>query len=251
MRRGDEQDGPYELEQWIPKVEERTLTLEGTLSASSLKRITSLFDRPPAFKAQVTASDPLTPPAVQPNTEYALPVTLQATKEHFRRVLDLVDDLHHRPNQGSNYSLGSIALWCETFARKIDQLPQAGVDPELVRYGNFVSDSLRSAAASIRNSYVRRRVRQSSTPVPYDYYTYNTTYGYSYRWNLFGGGLVPWGEWGTYAVPDYRAYQQNLNAITAQERAAAGQQMREIFAKIDAAAADVRGRMTEKFKEPF
>ena len=39
-----------ELQDWIPKVDGRRVTLEGNLTSSGLKRVFSLFDNPPSFK---------------------------------------------------------------------------------------------------------------------------------------------------------------------------------------------------------
>ena len=38
-----------ELQNWTPKVDGQQVTLEGDLTASGMKRIFSLFDRPPTF----------------------------------------------------------------------------------------------------------------------------------------------------------------------------------------------------------
>ncbi|MGE3776818.1 MAG: hypothetical protein AB7F89_06530 [Pirellulaceae bacterium] len=267
-----------ELEQWSPKVADRTISLEGYLSPSGMRRISSLFDRPPAFKpgvdlAKASSAHGLNVPpppapakpaatgqanaasqtstASQTAADSVAQTSVQASQEYLKRVSELIEDLRKKPQRSSNYTMGSIALWCDTFARKIDQLPTMGVDPELSNFAAFASDSMRAASSAIRDSYARKRARQTATPVPYDYYTYNTTYGYSARWNIFGGYAVPWGSSITVPVPDYRAYQQARTAISTQERVTGANQARDILAKVDDAEGDIRRRMAEKYRAPF
>jgi hypothetical protein len=237
-----------DLQEWTPKVNQSAITLEGYLSPSGMRRLTSLFDRPPAFKPGVEIAAPSTTPPTQQSTEG---LSVQASQEYFRRVTDLIEDLRTKPRGATNYTMGSIAKWYDTFARKIDQLPSAGVDPELSNYGAYAADALRAASSAIHTSYARKRARQVSTPVPYDYYTYNNTYGFAYRWNLWGGFYVPWGSWETFKVPDYRAYQQDRTAISAQERVTGANQAREIVGKLDEATGDIRRRMSAKYKTNF
>jgi hypothetical protein len=244
-----------DLHEWTPKVNQSAITLEGYLSPSGMRRLTSLFDRPPAFKPGVefaaAAANAPAAPTQQSTQQLTDGVSVQASQEYFRRVTDLVNDLRAKPRGATNYTMGSIAKWYDTFARKIDQLPSAGVDPELSNYGAYAADSLRAASSSIHTSYARKRARQVSTPVPYDYYTYNNTYGFAYRWNLWGGFYVPWGSWETVKVPDYRAYQQDRTAISAQERVTGANQAREIVGKLDEATGDIRRRMAAKYKTNF
>jgi hypothetical protein len=241
-----------DLQDWTAKSGERAISLEGYLTPSGMRRITSLFDRPPAFKHGTEFVTATPPPATQQTSQQSSSqASVQASQEYLRRVTDLIDDLRTRPRGSANYTMGSVAKWYETFARKIDQLPAVGVDPELSNYGAFAADSLRAASSAIHSSYARKRARQTATTVPYDYYTYGTTYGYSYSWNPFGAGYMPLGFMGTFAVPDYRSYQQQRTAIGAQERVTGANQAREIISKLDEATGDIRRKMSAKHSAPF
>ena len=85
-------------------------------------------------------------------------------------------------------------------------------DPELVEFGAYMADGLRAAAESIKMIGARKNVRQANVQPQYDYYTYGTNYGYSYR-----SGYV--GSYGTVAVPNTTAYAKDLARISTEERA--------------------------------
>src|SRR6185503_20003537 len=72
-----------EFHEWKPGVKGKQVTLEGNLTASGLRRIASLFDRPPSLKSK------LPPPESQPQTPEQL--TLSASQVYFKRVTELLD----------------------------------------------------------------------------------------------------------------------------------------------------------------
>jgi hypothetical protein len=87
--------------------------------------------------------------------------------------------------------------------------------------------------------------------MPFDVYTYGTTYGYLRRWDWFGSGYTGLGESFTVKVPDYRAYLQNRTAAGAEERSAGLTDAKEILSKLDEAHGDLRRRMSQKYKVDF
>jgi hypothetical protein len=234
-----------ELDDWKAGVAGTQVTLEGTLTASGTRRIASLFDRPPAFKQDVdTATATATPDKSAP--------TAQASQEYYRRVSELIEDLREKPKrQTGGRTIAQNGVWCSQFARKVDKLPILNVDPELVAFGASVADSLRQAAESIKMIGARTGVRQVNTQPQYDYYTYGTTYGYSYRSGYGGAGYVPYGTSATIAVPDTQAYSKELARAATEERISGAADARGIFDQLEGAMSDIRRKMTMKYNVEF
>lgn len=234
-----------ELDDWIPGVAGSQVTLEGKLTRSGMRRIASLFDRPPAFKKDVDIASSQTP-TDQSQT------SAQPSQEYFRRVTELLDDLRERPKkQTGGRTLAQNSVWCNQYAKKIDKLPILGVDPELVAYGAYVCEGLRAAAEGITMSSARTTVRQVNTQPQYDYYTYGTTYGYSYRSGPAGSGYVPYGSYGTVGVPDTQAYSRELARAATEERVAGAAGARSVFDQLDQATSEIRRKMTMKYNVEF
>jgi hypothetical protein len=234
-----------ELEGWTANVAGKQVTLEGNLTRSGTRRIASLFDRPPAFKADAAPAD--TQLTADPSKPSA-----QASQEYYGRVVELFEDLRQKPKrEGSGYTIGSIGVWCDNYARKIDKLPILGVDPELVEFGAYTAEGLRAAAESIKLIGARKNVRQANVQPQYDYYTYGTTYGYSYRSGYGGAGYVPYGTSGTVAVPNTTAYSKELARISTEERASGATDARAIFDQLEKAQSEIRRKMTAKYNVEF
>jgi hypothetical protein len=85
----------------------------------------------------------------------------------------------------------------------------------------------------------------------YNYYSGGTTYGYTYREGYYGAGYVPYGNYGTVAVADRRAYWHDRSAVRTEERVASAQQARTVMQQIREAQADMRKRMTQKYQVDF
>jgi hypothetical protein len=235
-----------ELDEWTPKVGANFITMEGYLTRSGLNRLSSLIDRPPTFMKDVPVKPDET--ALNQNTQTQGSGSLSHSQEYFYRAEDLIEDLRKKPRESPTYTVGQIAVWYDAYARKLDQLPTKGVDPELLNYGAFAADSLRAAGSTIRASLARKRARQASTPVPIDVYTYGIEYGYVRRWD---GSYTGLGEAGAVKVPDYRSYQQAKTAISAQERVTGITDAKEILSKLDEASGDIRRKRSEKYKVDF
>lgn len=232
-----------EFVEWKPAVEGKVFTIEGHFTESGIQRISSLFDRPPSLKQVET-------PARQGKLTQEQAV-LQASQNYFSQVTKLLDDLKKEKDRSSTYTMGSIGVWMDKYATKIDQLSVLNVDEELVNYAVGVSDSLRAAYSSIRYGAARSRNRQLSTQMPYNYYSYGTTYGFTYRQGLYGAGYWPYGYSGTVAVADTAAYRHERTRVRTEERTQSAMTARDIMAKVHSDTADIRRKMTMKYQVDF
>lgn len=209
-----------ELNDWTPKVNGRQVTLEGDLTSSGMKRIFSLFDRPPSFRKVPTPPAPSSPVAEERSKVYA-------AQAYYKRVADYVSDL--KSNSYSASTFGSIALWYETYARKIDQLPVVGIDPELVAYAGNTANLMRQASMEIKGANYRKGVRQANASPAPDNSNYN------------------WG-WGTSYSNAPNAEQRTARI---EETATAGMSSAQIMQQIESDTAAIRQKMSLKYKENF
>lgn len=230
-----------EFEDWKPAVSGKSMSLEGFMTPSGMQRVSSLFNRPPSLKLPTSAGQ------VVPKTKEEQ--MRDASVNYFHQIEGLLKDLKASKTGAS--SVGSYGVWMTKYAGKIDQLSVLYVDPELMNYGAYVSDQLRGGYNAIRSGAAKSRIREVNTPMQYDYYTRTNTYGYTYRDGWFGGGVVPWGDTSTYAVPDQQAYNHAKSAARTEEFIQSGNQARDFMVNIDKATGDIKRAMTTKYNADF
>jgi hypothetical protein len=230
-----------ELEEWTPKVNGKQFTLEGHLGRSGMRRIFSLFDRPPTLPKEGDDS----------TAQQSSDPELAATKTYFTNMQEMLDDLAAKPKMASNYTVGQKAVWYKTYARKIERLPVLNVDPDLVQFSSHVSQQLYSAADAITSGAARSRTRQVNAAPTYNYYTNTSVYGYSYRSNDYYSGYVPYGASSVTAVEDVNAEFNNRARIRTEERVASMNQARTITEALDRDVSDMRKKLTQKYKAEF
>lgn len=144
----------------------KSVTFSMTLSDESLRRVMSLITSvspPTRANDESISSVPLAPDAQPPR----IGIELTASKRYFRSVSQAIDDLARVNRKANDYS--KTATWHENFARRIDQLPAAGVEVELQEFGKRVSDRLRALAASLRGQAVSVNAEQQTLVYNYSY----------------------------------------------------------------------------------
>jgi hypothetical protein len=232
-----------EFEDWKYEVKGKQVTLEGHFTSSGLRRVFSPFDRPPGFQ-----TIPEKPPETTLTKEEQ---TAQATQAYYKSVQKLLKDLKGRKAGSNTYTTGSIAQWCTNYARKINNLPLLNVDPEMIQYGNTVSQTLGSVAGALNSGNIQGGIDARSSAPVYNTYTNTDVYGYGYRGGWFWGGIAPLGVTNSVAVIDPLATTAQRENIKANARAQSSKQARELFSQIDTATADIRQKMVQKYQLEF
>ncbi|MFP6765671.1 MAG: hypothetical protein VB858_18725, partial [Planctomycetaceae bacterium] len=180
----------------------QSVTLAMNLSDESLRRVMSLITSvSPSVRAndESVPSVSLAPEARPPRVG----VEMTASKRYFRSVSQAIDDLARVNRKASNYA--KTATWHENFARRIDQLPTAGVEPELLEFGHRVSERLRALAASLRGQSVSVNAEQQ-------------TLVYNYNYDPGWAAASYWGAVG-YRAPTFK-YDSNLQQVRERQAAA-------------------------------
>ena len=155
------------VESWTFAPAGGTITCQGTLSDQALRQLLSLLQSPsPEMPAAAKA-------AAQPGQGTAPPPAAgqaamgAASAKYFNSIGVMLDNI--RPGS----SLGEQAGWLSRYASRIDQLPAANVDPELLSWGASVSANLRAASSILEAGQQRVTAAAQSGQAPVG--SYSTT----------------------------------------------------------------------------
>jgi hypothetical protein len=125
----------------------------------------------------------------------------------------------------------NVSLWMDRYARKIDRMPILNVDEELLAFGADVAQRFRTMSGAKKDSLVRTGVRQSQT------------YGNYYNYSGSSDGRYAYGY-------QTRPSSQRIQ-IKTQEKAKANTVKFEQFETIENSLAEMRQKMTQKYKIEF
>ena len=190
----------------------KSVILRMPLSNESLRRLLSLITTvspsTPTDRALTSVAPPK--PGIDSESKSAAVNPVERSLKYFQAVNDNVADMERAYKRIKNYR--QTAAWHDTYARRIDELPIAGVDPELLDYGQKMSSLLRALGASLRgmglkidalNNQITYEVEQ--TPV----------YRNGAEW-WWGGAWTAYGPY-TYGQPMKSEVHTNLQEVRARQ----------------------------------
>ncbi len=227
-----------EIESWETTVSGNRIQLTGPLYASGLRRIFSLIDAPPALqqaKQKAASSDE------NSEADHEKDLTIAASQIYYKSVVSLLDEL--RIQKKGRTTMGQISVWFDKYARKIDRLPIANVDPDLLKYGQYVSESLRSGQSAVTDAAARSRIRQNEVPEQYDISTYSTPIGANWA------GQYSWNGWE--ATPNWQRTGSKMSNVRMEEQIKGARSANDVMRDIANATADIRRHMTQKYGVEF
>lgn len=236
-----------EFSDWKAEAKGTSLSLEGELTPAGLRRIFSLLS---IDASVIRGSDPVlaaqTPPVAPPKkTPPQTPeeIAAKASLRYFKAVDKYIQDSKNLNRAGS---LTQAAMWLENFARRIDNLSTRNVDPDLLKFGAYVSQTFRYV---VDQAYgIEDKLAQAEQPE--QAVTYQMGYVPTYRTVNWGGYFMR-----QYA-PYYNAtYNAQTDRETAQKNADATyammQEAQKTLAELQKNTETVRKNLTEKFKLTF
>jgi hypothetical protein len=161
-----------------------------------------------------------------------------ASQRYYRSVNKLLTELQVQKAK----TLTRIAYFMTKYADSIDELPLLNVDPELVKFGGFVSKILRIMSGVATGTESSSKLTQALTTEGWSTYG---GYGYGYA-NAYGAGYG--------YVPGGATYSNNYGAVASS--VAQGQQSElqtrvEGFKKINEIKVEIRQKMVDKYKVEF
>ncbi len=230
-----------DMDSWKLTVKDNTLSLSGDISNGGLRKLLSVVDAPASLDSEETPDSAASAKSAGETTPY----DGKSTLAYFRSVDKLLQDL--KGDLRDMKTAGQGAVWFDNFARKIERLPMLKVDPDMLDYGAFVVDSLRTAAFNTRNTNIQAGAQQYQVSV--DSYSYG---GYGYSRGAFGGGWYgPELSDNNAAADATREAGRQKRVIRTQARADIAGDVNSVKTNIAKANADVRRKMTQRYQIEF
>ena len=225
--------GAPEVLTWDVKVDGNQLAYQGRISEASLDGLLSILSiQGHAEEAAQAISHRQTESASTGPSAYD-------TKKYFDRVLQLIKRVEDYEAKTTGYR----AKWNDLNARRLDELPTLGVDPEMVGYCSRVAMALRTNAAAIRGVNISTGQQQAAdTLSDVRYYSAGRGYG-----SYYGGGYYRQTE-GYYDPNSAVDYQ---TVAGAQARMAGFGSFKNTMTQIDQMTGEIRRRMTDKYQTQF
>lgn len=230
-----------EIESWDVAVSSKRVQLTGPLYASGLRRIFSLIDTPPSLQQAKNKSAQAGQGAEASEADEKKDLTIASTQIYYKTVVSLLDEL--RIKKKGRQTMGQISVWFDKYARKIDRLPIANVDPDLLNYGRYVSESLRTGQSEVTDAAARSRIRQNEVPEQYDVTSYSTPIGANWS------GQYSWNGW--VATPDWQRTGSKMSNVRMEEQIKGAKSANDVMRDIENATADIRRHLTEKYDAEF
>ena len=232
-----------EFNDWKAEAKGTCLSLEGELTPSGLRRIFSLL----SIDASVVHDDAPAPQAAAPAAKTPPPteeeLAAKASLRYFKAVDKYIED---SKNLNRADSIQQAALWLENFARRIDNLPKRNVDPDLIKFGAYVSQTFRyvvDQAYGIEDTLAS--MQEPQQPVTYQEAYVPTFYTVNYG-GYFMRQYAPYYN----ATYDNNAYNQKLqkdsDAVYKMQ-----QEAQSTLAELQKNTQTVRKNLTEKYKLNF
>ncbi len=221
---------------WQVAVRGKSLALEGPLSTEAFIQIASIV-RPPA-PVEAAAAEPAPAPAGQKpppkgETPRGAADAATASLEYYRAIDRMFQKLTKDIGAGSrSATLKQISGWLRRDSQRINRLPLLNVDPELAQWGGMVAARFGEAAAACsygdqRTFQELQRVRAGFTGESWD---------------------DPYGDRG---VVERINADRDRTAIIAEQKALTINEVSKVLQGLTASQAQIRQRMTERYKVPF
>ncbi len=240
-----------ELETVEPFIYAQSVSLETPLSDESLRRVLSLITAPSAPSVEETtvaattaATD--TPTGDTPPTETEPEIDMHASRRYLDAVNRNLDDLSRAYQRANNYE--RTAHWHDNYAERIDRISTRGVDPDLVKYANWVSSALRALGTSLRGTAVDVGALE------------NTIYYHEQYFPVYSGAQLWWGVprtvYGayTYGQPMNVQVQTNLQEVREQQAAAvqaSSPEREQIWQMINEERSETQKAMIDRYGTTF
>jgi len=209
-----------EIKNWAVRVEAKAVTLEGRLSTKGLRMLTDLIPIP----AETLALNEASPKAGGNASESAkssstedLKVT--ASKKYFQHISLLIDTMRTEVKGAGSPKLARTMV--HKAALEIDRLPVLNVDEELIAYGAGVSETFRNMRNLSKNASLDASYRQATI-----------------------GGNQGYGFYGTSSSLSTSVMRKQETAVLASNQLA-------IFTMLEEKTAELRKKMTLKYKVEF
>lgn len=172
--------GLQEFESWKASAAPHQLVYTGKLSVPAFMKLSSFLQPtssvsppPPAAAAPAAPANAGAAPAAADPRQ----ATIEASRKYYRAVCSTIDSL------GQPASLGDGAAWLKRAAQRIEKLPMANVDPELVAWGTTICGDLLGMAQQLATGQTQLTAKAAGS-------YFNNAQGYTgYNTDTWDGGM--------------------------------------------------------------
>jgi len=227
---------------WKPKTEANRISIQGPFTEDGLRKILSIFETPQVIRSVATGQGHVPAANLNPQDQKQKAAN---TQQYFTSVQKLLGAIRDKEPQ----RLSQYGVWLERYAQKIDNLPLVGVDKDMLDYGQYVAQAMRTASTVVKNRGIRTRAREVAAVNEGGYgidYYYGVG-GYN-RWTGRGGRGYAQGKY----IPSYNAYlveqQTRRTQVRTQETANMATKVQQIKAEVQKATAHIRRIMAERYQ---
>ena len=205
-----------DIASWSVASGPKQIRLSGPLSESGLRQVGMLVQQPLQDQVHYEGGDSSVNAATR-------------SKQYFGDVQHVMNDLR---NKNLN-DLATYAKWFDRYAVQIDKLSVLGVDPAVLDYGTYVSDSFRDISNGLRGDNLQRATDVTSQR---GFSIYNQNY-----WGYRSGNAAA----SYYYNRRSRRIETNVGTARGKDNA------KQIFGEIESETAKVRRDMSEKYGIDF
>lgn len=221
-----------DFDNWKVSVKDNAITASGKLTTDGLRELCSVVNPPCPGDTEEAASESESKSASAPD-----PATVAlASQKYYRAVSKVVDNFAEKARSAASLAKG--ATYVARDARHIARLPILNVDPELVRWGNGISNGMTDVAAVLGVGGINARSRADNIM---------DAYATAQPIETSSGQVA--------RSTDDAVTRQNIarqrRAAADEEKARALQQATEVLKNIQASRGQIRAAMTAKYKVEF
>jgi hypothetical protein len=220
-----------QLDEWSFKQDGSRIVATGPMDVTLFANVLSVFSPStgaesvgPAATADANAG------ATPPPTE-AAKSPAEASPSYYRAVAAMLDSAHKTASPTQS------ASWLTAQARRIQQLPTLNVDPELLAWGNDVSEAFTKAAAVLSTGQTKAMSAAQSIGSPTASASYSQS-GYSSADSAESRAA-------------FRNAQMQRRAAAQSAKAEASQQAVAVISDVIGTRGEIRAKMTQKYQVEF
>ena len=207
-----------EIADWKSSSVQQSIVLEGGLTADGLRRLLSVLSGPVGPMSNQGGGE----------TSSGSEAVAVASQKYFQTVIGYLNDLFFGDKQPQ--SMRQIRTWVERYARKIEDLDDHQVDPDVVSFGADVVDGLHEIVSIIDRAEKRSDIREAT---------------------MMDSGRRRYGRYGAYGWFEKGYVTRDRQVIQADEalRGLEGSQL--IVEDLKRLSAETRATMTERYEREF
>ncbi len=206
-----------DIQDWKVQAQDTSISFEGNLFESGLRRVLSLLSSPVGPLAAGSSS-----------STSAEEVVAEVSQWYFQAVTNYLNDLFFGDRQPR--SLQELKIWVQRYAHKIEDLDRYQVDNDILLFGQEVTDSLHEIVRELERAETRSDARDSNT---------------------YDSGRRRYGRYGAYGYYEKQYATRDRQVTQAIEANRVAQTTRAIVEDLRSLSAQTRQTMVDRYDREF